>query len=82
MPPSDNNELVTRGDAICIFLGVQRFQANVWKANEDFKKLIDTEKLDICYMTDPLAPIVVTKARINYNPRVFNRYPNKKYFKN
>ncbi|KAG2218961.1 hypothetical protein INT45_008385 [Circinella minor] len=63
---------ITRQQAICMFYCEEYTKENVIKLN---KRIAEMEDVEICFMNDPLSPLLQCEKRINQNPFLYNRYP-------
>jgi hypothetical protein len=64
---------ITRNQALCMFYAEKYTEVNV---NLLSKRLESYGEIEICYETNPLKPVLVTKTRIWADPFSFKRYLN------
>ncbi|KAI9281015.1 hypothetical protein BY458DRAFT_430188 [Sporodiniella umbellata] len=62
---------ITEDQALCMFFSVEYTEENI---NLLTKRVESYDELALCYETDPLNPVLVTKSRMFASPFTFKRY--------
>jgi hypothetical protein len=68
-----NTTTITREQALCTSFLKEYTEENAKEAEKELQE-IGGGKFDLCYLTDPMIPVLVVKQRIYGAPSIFKQY--------